>query len=320
MTSVLVFHRTPPENAGGPERLAAAIEARLPDADLELDVADDYGDAAAKLPDAEVLVEHRVDAELLEAAADLEWIQSLSSGYDRFDLEWLADRGIALTTVSGVHATPIAHQILGYVLTFERGLDRARRQADRREWRRFAPSEPTGKTVGIVGLGSIGSRAAEFLEAIGMEVLGVKRDLDDVPDVASEVYPPEELHTVLGRSAYVVAACPLTDETRGMFDERAFASMDTDAVFINIARGDVADEDALVDALRTGNLGGAALDVASEEPLSPASPLWNMENVILTPHMAGGSPKFVDRVAGIFSRNFDRYARGEFEAMESRVV
>jgi len=316
--SVMLMHRCPPENAGGLDAIEAAIRERLPDVPFER--AADYGDALDRIPDAEVVIEHRIDDDLLAAADDLGWLQSLSAGYDRFDLDALADRGVALTTVSGAHATPAAQHVLGSVLQFERGLGRARRQADRREWRRFTPDEPTGKTAGVVGVGTIGARTAQLLSAVGMEVLGVKRDLDDVPDAVDEIYPPDELHTVLGRSDYVVAACPLTDETRGMFDAGAFVSMGPEAVFVNVARGAVADQAALVEALRTGNLGGAALDVAVEEPLPADSPLWGMENVLVTPHMAGGSPRFADRAADVFAENYERYAAGEADRMTNRVV
>lgn len=314
--TVLLLHQFPPENAGGLDALEAAIRDRCPDVRIER--ATDRRDAIERIADVEIVIEHAIDDELLAAAEELEWLQSLSSGYDGFDLDALADRGVALTTVSGVHATPIAHQVLGYILTFERGLARAQRQKRNREWRRFAPGEPTGKTVGIVGVGAIGGRIAEFCDSIGMDVIGVKRDLSDVPEAVEEIYSPSELHTVLGRSEYVVAACPLTDATRGLFDERAFSSMDREAVFINIARGEVADQDALIEALRTGYLGGAALDVAAEEPLPRDSPLWEMENVVVTPHASASTREYVDRVAALVRENARRLRAGE--DLANRVV
>ncbi len=316
--TVLLAHRFPPENAGGVAALERAIRAELPD--VRLDRATDYGDAAAKVPEVEILIEHRLDGELLDAAARLEWIQSLSSGHDRFDLEALSEEGIALTTVSGVHADPIAQHALGFLLTFERGLLRARRQQRRREWRRFAPADLGSRTVGVVGVGSVGTRVAELCEAFGSTVLGVKRDLESVPDAVEEIYPPSELHTVLGRAEYVVAACPLTERTRGLFDAAAFASMGPEAVFVNVARGEVTEEEALIEALGTGTIRGAALDVAAREPLPPSSPLWEFENVLLTPHMAGGSPLFAERCASIFATNYERYVDGDREGMVNRVV
>lgn len=316
--TVLLAHRFPPENGGGVAALERAIRAELPDVRLER--ATDYGDVAAKIPEAEILIEHRLDGELLETATALEWIQSLSSGHDRFDLEALSEEGIALTTVSGVHADPIAQHVLGFLLTFERGLLRARRQQRRREWRRFAPADLGERTVGVVGVGSVGSRVAELCEAFGSTVLGVKRDLESVPDAVEEIYPPSELHTVLGRAEYAVAACPLTERTRGLFDAAAFASMGPESVFVNVARGELTEEEALIEALGTGTIRGAALDVAAREPLPPSSPLWEFENVLLTPHMAGGSPRFAERCASIFATNYERYVDGDPEGMVNRVV
>lgn len=316
--SVLLLHRFPPENDGGLDSLEREIRDRLPE--IDLDRAADYAEATEKIPDAEIVIEHRIDEELLERATSAEWIQSLSSGYDRFDLDGLAEREITLTTVSGVHATPVAQHVLGFLLTFERGLRRADRQQRRRQWRRYAPGDLSDRTVGIVGVGEIGSRIAELLDGVDADVLGVKRNLDDVPPAVDELYGPDELQTVLGRSEYVVAACPLTDETRGLFDARAFASMGPESVFVNVARGGVADQSALIDALQTGMLRGAALDVVEEEPLPQESPLWEMENVLLTPHLAGGSPRFAERCAEIFATNYRRYAAGAGDEMENRVI
>ena len=316
--SVLLSHRFPPENAGGLDALERELRDRLPDVTIER--ARDRDDTVERIADAEVVVEHRLDDEVLDAAADARWLQTLTSGYDRFDLDRLASRDIVLTTVSGVHATPVAQQVLGYVLAFERRLFRARRQQRRREWRRYAPDELTGKTVGIVGVGEIGSRIAELLAPLDVTVLGVKRDPSTVPDAVDAVYGPDDYYEVLGRSDYVVVACPLTDETRGMFDAAAFESMRSDAVLVNVARGAVVEESELVHALQTGNVGGAALDVTADEPPGRDSPLWDFDNVVLTPHMAGGSPRFPARVAELFAENYERFAAGDRDGMRNRVV
>lgn len=315
---VLLSHRFPPENAGGIEAFARELRDRLPATRVE--VASDYGDALQRIPDAEVVVEHAIDDDLLAAAENLAWLQSLSSGHDRFDTAGLADDGVILTTVSGVHADPVAQHVLGYLLTFERGLRRADRQQRRREWRRFAPGDLSSRTVAVVGVGAIGTRVAELLESVNCEVVGVKRDLDEVPDPVDRVHSPDELHAALGAADYAVACCPLTEETCGLFDSRAFASLGPGGVFVNVARGEVADEAALVDALRTGMLRGAALDVVSEEPLPRDSPLWDHENVLLTPHMAGGSPRFAERCAEIVAENYERYVDGDRDRMRNRVV
>jgi phosphoglycerate dehydrogenase-like enzyme len=153
-----------------------------------------------------------------------------------------------------------------------------------------------------------------------MAVLGVKRDTSTYDDTVDEIFPPEELHTVLGRSDYVVLACPLTEETEGMIGANELASIGPGGVLVNVARGAVVEQDALVAQIQEGYLGGAALDVTDPEPLPAGSPLWDSSDVILTPHMAGGSPEFPRRCAEVFVENYRRYVDGEVDAMRNRVV
>ncbi|ELY26557.1 D-isomer specific 2-hydroxyacid dehydrogenase NAD-binding protein [Natrialba magadii ATCC 43099] len=312
------MHRAPPENAGGPDALAQAITQKLPDVTLRL--ASDYSETLSKISDVEIVVEHQIDDAHLEAAEELRWIQSLSSGYDRFDLDRLEEDDIVLTTASGVHGEPIAQHVLGYILTFERGLHRAHRQQAQHMWRRFAPSELTDKTVTIVGVGEIGSTIAERLAAFDVRIIGVKRNLESVTSAVDDVLPPADLHGALGQAEYVVVACPLTPQTRQMFGPAEFDSMSTDTVFINIARGEIVDQQALITALHTGELGGAALDVAVDEPLPPESPLWDFDDVLITPHMAGGSPQYARRCAEIFRQNYERYVNDDLDGMKNRIV
>jgi phosphoglycerate dehydrogenase-like enzyme len=315
---VLLLHGFPPETTGTPADLRDHVEEALPEIDLEM--ATDHDDARGRIPDAEVVIEHGITEDLLARADSLEWLQSLSAGVDRYDLDALAERGVILTNVSGVHADPIAEHVLALALAFERRLPRAIEQGRDREWRRFPAGELRGSTVGVVGVGAIGGRVAELASAVGTRVLGVKRDTSTYPDAVDEIFPPEELHTVLGRSDYVVLACPLTEETEGMIGAREFASIGPEGVLINVARGAVVDHDALVRQIREGYLGGAALDVTDPEPLPRESPLWDSSDVIVTPHMAGGSPAFPRRCAEIFVENYRRYADGEAESMRNRVV
>jgi phosphoglycerate dehydrogenase-like enzyme len=161
---------------------------------------------------------------------------------------------------------------------------------------------------------------AELASTVGMDVLGVKRDTSTYHDAVDEIFPPDALHTVLGRSDYVVLACPLTEETEGMIGARELASIGPDGVLVNVARGRVVDRDALVRQIREGYLGGAALDVTDPEPLPPESPLWDSSDVIVTPHMAGGSPAFPRRCAELFVENYRRYVEGELDEMVNRVV
>ena len=315
---VLLLHGFPPETTGTPVDLRDSVEDALPDVDLGM--ATDHDDAHERIPDAEVVIEHGITDDLLARADSLEWLQSLSAGVDRYDLDALAERDVVLTNISGAHANPIAEHVLALALAFERRLPRAMEQQRDREWRRFPAGEFRGSTLGVVGVGAIGGRVAELASAVGVDVLGVKRDTSTYNDAVDGIHPPEELHTVLGRSEYVVLACPLTDETEGMIGAQELASIGPDGVLVNVARGAVVDNDALVTQIQEGYLGGAALDVTDPEPLPPESPLWDSSNVIVTPHMAGGSPEFPRRCAEIFVDNYRRYVEGEREAMRNRVL
>ncbi|MEF8842982.1 MAG: D-2-hydroxyacid dehydrogenase [Haloarculaceae archaeon] len=315
---ILLLHGFPPETAGTPADLRDHVEEALPDVDLRL--ATDHDDARERVPDAEVVIEHGITDDLLDRAESLEWLQSLSAGVDRYDLDALAERGVLLTNVSGVHANPIAEHVLALALAFERRLPRAIEQQRDGEWRRFPAGELRASTLGVVGVGAIGGRVADLASAVGMEVLGVKRDTTTYNDAVDEIHPPGELHTVLGRSDYVVLACPLTEETEGMIGARELASIGPEGVLLNVARGAIVDRGALVTQIQEGYLGGAALDVTDPEPLPPESPLWDSSDVILTPHMAGGSPEFPRRCAEVFVENYRRYVGDEVDAMRNRVV
>ncbi|MEF8887249.1 MAG: D-2-hydroxyacid dehydrogenase, partial [Haloarculaceae archaeon] len=247
-------------------------------------------------------------------------IQALSSGVDFLDLEAIADNGVALTNAAGVHAEPIAEQVLGYLLTFERGIHTGIQQQQEGVWQRYSGGEIRGKTLGIVGLGAIGSRAAEYAQAFGMTVVGTKRDPDAAPEAVDEGYAPEGLFEVLGRSDYVLLSCPLTPETRGLVGRAELGAMKGDAVLVNVARGEVVDEEALIYALQQGGIRGAALDVFEEEPLPPESPLWDLPNVVVTPHMAGSTPHKFERIAEVFAANYEAFADGRLDELTNRVV
>lgn len=315
---VLVGHEFPPETTGTLDEFVSAVRDRLPDVDLHR--ASDYRETVEELPEADVVVEHGFADELLDHVDEPEWIHTLSSGADFYDLDAVEEAGAVLTTVSGVHARPIAEHVFALMLFFERRLGRSREQQRRREWQRFPAGELGERTLGVVGVGAIGGRVAELGDAFGMDVLGVRRRPSREHPAVDETYGPDERHEVLGRSDYVVLACPLTEETRSMIGDAELSSMGDDAVLVNVARGEVIDQDALVEQLRTGYLGGAALDVAAVEPLPQSSPLWDMSNVVVTPHMAGGSPRFPQRCAEIFVDNYRRFTGGSPEEMRNRVV
>jgi phosphoglycerate dehydrogenase-like enzyme len=225
----------------------------------------------------------------------------------------LAARGIALTNSRGTHVVLLAEYALGALLMFARHFHVAlRQQIVHGTWHRppALGGQLAGKVAGIVGLGAIGGEVARRCAQVGMTVIGVKRRPRPVPHVA-EVFGPDGLRTVLARSDYVVVTLPLTVETRGFIGAAEIAAMHAGAVFVNIGRGGVVVESALADALERRAIRGAVLDVFEEEPLPADSPLWRLDNVLITPHTAGSAPYFAQLAVPMFCENLRRYLRGE---------
>ncbi|WP_134671305.1 D-2-hydroxyacid dehydrogenase [Halorussus marinus] len=298
--------------------LRTALADRLPGADLAVTATPPETDD--RLPDAEIVATVRLPDDRLDRAERLRWVQSLSAGVDHFDADALESRDVALTNASGVHAEPIGEQVLGYMLVFERNIHKGIAQQHRGVWESYGGRELRDETVGIVGVGAIGARVAELASAFGMEVLGTKRTPETAPEAVDEAFGPDGLFEVLSRSDYVVVACPLTDQTRGLLGEEAFRTMPSTGVVVNVARGEIVDQDALTAALQQGRIRGAALDVFDEEPLPADSPLWDLSNAVLTPHMAGSTPHYWERCADLFADNYERYVAGDLDGMTNRVL
>jgi phosphoglycerate dehydrogenase-like enzyme len=248
-----------------------------------------------------------------DAAPHLKWIQLTSAGADRLLNSGFVEQGITVTTVSGLHATPIGEFVLCTILMFAKGMPRTMRAQLGGESSRFAPTELRGKTVGIVGMGHIGEEVARLSKAFGCRVVATRRSVT-VPssnDVCDELMPSSELPRLLAESDYVVLCVPLTPETRGLIGERELRAMKPSAALVNIARGPITVEADLISALNEGWIAGAALDVFDKEPLPEGHPFWAMENVILTPHISGGTEIYNQRAVQIFTDNLRRYLRGE---------
>jgi phosphoglycerate dehydrogenase-like enzyme len=303
---------------GARESLREGLADLLPD--LDLSVAETPPETDERLSSVEVVLSSRFPAEKVDRAPELQWIQALSAGVDHFPREDLSAAGVALTNASGVHAEPIGEQVLAYLLAFERNVQKGMAQKERGVWESYGGRELRDETVGILGLGAIGGRVAELASPFGTRVVGTKRDPDTAPDAVDEAYAPDGLYDVLAQSDYVVIALPLTDETRGLVGEEEIRTTPSSAVLVNVARGEIVDEAALTDALQRGHLRGAALDVFEEEPLPGDSPLWDLSNVILTPHMAGSTPHYYDRCANLFVENYRTFVAGGSESMENRIV
>lgn len=300
---------------------AAAIRERLPEYDVT--VAESRREERERIPDAWIATDQAIDPELIDRAESLRLFAGLSAGYDHIPLDKLREAGIAFTNASGVHGPNMAEQIIGWILTFARGLHEGWRRQQRREWRHFRVDELQGSTVTVVGLGAIGQALVDRLCGFGVETIGVRYSpekggpTDEVVGFDSPGFEP-----ALARTDYLVLACPLTETTRELIGDAELTSMGSDSVLINVARGGVVDTDALVTALRGGGgIRGAALDVTDPEPLPETHPLWNFENVLITPHMAGHTPKYYERRADILARNVRSIEETErYDNLENQIV
>jgi glyoxylate/hydroxypyruvate reductase len=246
---------------------------------------------------------------LVRAAPSLRFVQCMYAGAGQqvraagLTAEEL-DR-VAFASSSGVHAIPLAEWSLFGVLALTKGLSRLLRDKRERRWDHYPVNELRGKTLLVVGLGEIGREVARLAQAFGMRVLAVRRTADDT------AAGPERLDELVGDADAIVVTLPLTEETRGLVGHDTIARMRDGAILVNVGRGAVVDEEALVDALTSGKLAGAALDVFDEEPLPASSPLWELENVILSPHTAALSVRENERIVDLFAENLGRYLRGE---------
>lgn len=240
----------------------------------------------------------------------LKWFHTFSAGVDAPVFQALLDWGTLLTNSSGASAPSIAQYVLAMMLHVTKRVGEWREQQARREWRQLGTGELTGQTVGIVGTGAIGGEVARLAHAFGMRVLGVRRSGKPTRYV-HEMFTVRRLLPMLKQCDFVVLACPLTQETEGLIGEDELRAMKPTATLINIARGRVIDEAALIQALREGWIGGACLDVFSVEPLPETSPLWDLPNAVVTPHNSGFSPLNMERSMAIFLDNLDRFVRGK---------
>lgn len=249
----------------------------------------------------------------LHRAPNLRWMHSFSVGLDHPVFQGLLDRGVVLTNSAGANAVPIAQTLIAGLLMLARGFPHWLDAQSRRAWE-SQPASPRAldaQTLVIVGLGAIGSEIARLARALGLHTIGVRRSPARPDDPVDELVGPDRLDDVLPRADFLALACPLTDATRGLIDAAALARLPAGARLLNVARGEVIDEPALIEALASGRLGGAYLDVFATEPLPEDSPLWALPNVIVTPHNSAASTGSREREAPYFLRNLDAWLRGE---------
>jgi len=272
--------------------------------------APDLGRALEVAPQAEVMVGWNVPREAVQRARRLRWIHSTAAGVDQLLHPEVVQREILVTSSSGIHQ-PLVEHVFALVLALTRRLHVAIRNQAKGRWarREAVGGEVRGKTMGVLGLGTIGAEIAEKAAAFGMRTIGTKRRPGPVPHV-DRVYPPEGLPEVLAASDVVVIALPLTPETRHLIGAEELRTMKPSAFLINIGRGPIVDEAALIRALQEGWIAGAGLDVFEREPLPADSPLWTMEQVIITPHVSGAWPGYLDAAVPLFCDNLRRYLEG----------
>jgi D-2-hydroxyacid dehydrogenase (NADP+) len=277
------------------------------------------GDAAAKakldalLAKAEVIYGLRLPQDVLTRAPKLKWIQVMSAGVDRFlDIDMI-ESPVALTNVSGIHAIPISEFVVGLMLMFVKQAPLCFQLKSEKKWERYTPEALNSKTVGIIGLGNIGREVARLAKAFGMRVLATRRSARQVGRAryVDIILPPEQLNKLLAESDFVVLALPFTPETSNLIGRKELRKMRPTAYLINIARGGIVDESALVRALEERWIAGAGLDVFATEPLPLDSRLWALPNVIFSPHIAGGMSDYAVHATEIFTENLKRYLAGK---------
>lgn len=237
----------------------------------------------------------------------LNWIQVVRAGVDALPLPELKEKGVILTNGSGANSINIAEQTLAYMLMFERRINLTAEHQNAHEWKQIDNyDEVYNKTIMIVGVGHIGTLIAKYAKALGMKTIGVRRT-DQPTEYIDEMIPMSEMKARINEVHFVVNALPDTEETVGMFNKEIFQLMSKKAYYINIGRGKTTNMDDLVSALQDGEIAGAGLDVTTPEPLPSDSPLWDMKNVIITPHDAGNSVHYEERAFDIFKRNLKSY-------------
>ena len=304
-----------------PEELAGRIRERWPGMNVVYLPHHDL--LAPELPDMDIFVGYLLRPEQLRAAKQLAWLHIISAGVSQLMYPELRESNIVVTNASGVHAAPMAEHVAGSVIALARDFPGAMRYQLRRQWAQqeiwdgpARPREIAGLLALIVGFGAVGQAIAERLRALGMRVWAVSRSgqIDPAitrPALAERLFPATHLDAALPEADFVVLAAPETAETRHLIGARQFTLMKPSAFLINVARGSLIDESALVAALERRTIAGAALDVAAEEPLPAESPLWARENVFITPHVSGTSERVWERESELLLDNLERWFSGQ---------
>lgn len=311
MTNLLILLTLPPEvREVYRGRLAAAFP------ELSIEVVDRHDRVGPVIGEAEILMTFgpMMSDHVFAEAANLKWVQALGTGVDGITNQPSLRPGTIVTNVSGIHGPPVSEAAIASMLALARDLPRAVRAQDARRWERFPARLISGKTVAILGIGVIAEELAPKCKAMGMTVTGITSGPREVEGFDRVVHR-DDLVSAVGDADFLVLLTPLTDETRGMVDGEVLAAMKPTAMLVNLARGGVVDDDAMVAALADGRLAGAALDVFSTEPLPLDHPYWDMANVIMTTHQGGFCDVYPDLAWPVLETNFRAYLAGDADAM-----
>jgi phosphoglycerate dehydrogenase-like enzyme len=297
---------------------AARLGERFPQ--LKIDVVDHYSKAAPFMPSADVLLTFgtMLKDEVFRDAPKLKWVQALGTGVDGVIDQPSLRSNVAITNIRGIHGEPVSEAALMAMLALSRRLPESVRYQDKRSWTRWPPRLIDGKTVGIYGIGLISEALAPRCQALGMTVIGFTSTKRDLPGF-DRMHLRSELMKVIGELDYLVLLVPYSEETRHSIDARVFAAMKPTSYLINLARGGIVDEDALIKVLESDQIAGAALDVFQEEPLPADHPLWSTKNVIITPHLGGFCDVYAERALPTVEHNMDCFLRGDIDSMVNLV-
>jgi D-2-hydroxyacid dehydrogenase (NADP+) len=310
---ICVWHRFSLWNP--PPEMAARIRERWPE--MRVVHLPNYDGLAAELPDTDIFVGFSLRPEQFGHARKLKWLHSTAAGVGQLMYPELRQSGIEVTNASGVHTIPIAEHILGMLVAMARRFPDCFRHQQQAHWAQqelwdshVRPRELHGQTLLLIGFGAIGRAVAKVVRPLGMRVWAVTRSGEGDRELAEKIVPVARLHEVLPEVDFVILAAPETPETRQMIAAPEFARMKSSAYFMNVSRGALVDEPSLIAALQRRTIAGAALDVASQEPLPPDSPLWKLENAFITPHMSAASEHLWTRQADLLLTNLERWFNG----------
>ncbi len=296
-----------------PERLQSEFP------QIEVTHRTNYDGVEEYLRNSEILFAFSLRPEQFNVARELRWIHAPTAAVHQLLFPELVKSGVVLTNAHEVHGPVVAEHVIALIFALAKKIPQAVRLQQKRTWGQDEmwndgprPREVAGATLGLIGLGSIGRRVVRMASALGMRVIAVREHLEkEKPEGIAAVYAPPQLNDLLSQSDYVVVAAPLTEATRGLINGDRLGAMRRDAYLINVGRGPQVDEAALADALRNRRIAGAALDVFEQEPLPAESPLWELENLLITPHTAGLTEKLWQCHYALFSENLRRYLAGE---------